>query len=364
MFSVCVSVLGEGDEVIVPEPFYATYPGIFATAGATTVNVPLRPEREFQLDVADVEAALTRAHARDRPDDAEQPDRRVHAGRDARGARRDLPRAQPLADLRRGLRLAALRWPQARERARRGRRRGARRGHLEPLEVARDDRLAHRLGGRAGGAGRASCSCSTACCSARRRSSRTRRRPRCARRTPRRTRCAPPTRAAPPSWRARRPGGPALPHADGRDVHHARRPRLRPARHRVRRAAAREGGRLGAADRGLRPERAGHVRLALAADEERLAEGCRRIARFAASLRARAIAERYEGKRGPRSEPSSRRGRRSRRRRSRRSPPRCPTAAPYCSTTLFVRGSMRASRTVDPRAQAQPPPTVMSPPPP
>ncbi len=30
MFSVCVSVLGEGDEVIVPEPFYATYPGIFA----------------------------------------------------------------------------------------------------------------------------------------------------------------------------------------------------------------------------------------------------------------------------------------------------------------------------------------------
>ena len=59
MFSVCVSVLGEGDEVIVPEPFYATYPGIFATAGANTVNVPLRPEREFQLDIADVEAALT-----------------------------------------------------------------------------------------------------------------------------------------------------------------------------------------------------------------------------------------------------------------------------------------------------------------
>jgi dTDP-4-amino-4,6-dideoxygalactose transaminase len=59
MFSVCASVLGEGDEVIVPEPFYATDPGILATAGAATVNVPLRPERAFQLDVADVEAALT-----------------------------------------------------------------------------------------------------------------------------------------------------------------------------------------------------------------------------------------------------------------------------------------------------------------
>ena len=43
MFSVCVSVLGEGDEVIVPEPFYATYPGIFATAGATTVQRAAAP---------------------------------------------------------------------------------------------------------------------------------------------------------------------------------------------------------------------------------------------------------------------------------------------------------------------------------
>lgn len=59
MFAVCVSVLGPGDEVIVPEPFYATYPGIFAASGATTVNVPLRPERGFQLDVAEVEAAIT-----------------------------------------------------------------------------------------------------------------------------------------------------------------------------------------------------------------------------------------------------------------------------------------------------------------
>ncbi len=36
------------------------------------------------------------------------------------------------------------------------------------------------------------------------------------------------------------------------------------------------------------PSGAGHVRIALAADEDVLAEGCRRIARFAASLRATA----------------------------------------------------------------------------
>ena len=59
LFSVCLCILGEGDEVIVPEPFYATYPGVFAGTGATPVHVPLRPERNFRLDVAEVEAAIT-----------------------------------------------------------------------------------------------------------------------------------------------------------------------------------------------------------------------------------------------------------------------------------------------------------------
>jgi arginine:pyruvate transaminase len=59
LFSVCQCILGEGDEVIVPEPFYATYPGVFAASGATPVHVPMRPERGFRIDVAEVEAALT-----------------------------------------------------------------------------------------------------------------------------------------------------------------------------------------------------------------------------------------------------------------------------------------------------------------
>jgi arginine:pyruvate transaminase len=58
LFAVCSCVVGEGDEVIVPEPYYATYPGVFASSGVEPVHVPLRPERGFQLDVAEVEAAI------------------------------------------------------------------------------------------------------------------------------------------------------------------------------------------------------------------------------------------------------------------------------------------------------------------
>jgi arginine:pyruvate transaminase len=58
LFAVCACILGDGDEVIVPEPYYATYPGVFAASGVTPVHVPLRPERGFQLDVGEVEAAL------------------------------------------------------------------------------------------------------------------------------------------------------------------------------------------------------------------------------------------------------------------------------------------------------------------
>jgi arginine:pyruvate transaminase len=59
LFAVCSCLVGDGDEVIVPEPYYATYPGVFAASGVSPVHVPLRPERSFQLDVAEVEAALS-----------------------------------------------------------------------------------------------------------------------------------------------------------------------------------------------------------------------------------------------------------------------------------------------------------------
>ena len=50
---------GPGDEVIVPEPVYATYEGVVAASGATMVLVPLAPERQFHPDPDRNAAAVT-----------------------------------------------------------------------------------------------------------------------------------------------------------------------------------------------------------------------------------------------------------------------------------------------------------------
>ena len=50
---------GPGDEVIAPEPMYATYGAVAGAAGASIVNVALRPERGFHLDPDDLERAVT-----------------------------------------------------------------------------------------------------------------------------------------------------------------------------------------------------------------------------------------------------------------------------------------------------------------
>lgn len=50
---------GPGDEVIVPEPMYATYEAVAGASGATLVNVPLRPENGFHPDLDELERAVT-----------------------------------------------------------------------------------------------------------------------------------------------------------------------------------------------------------------------------------------------------------------------------------------------------------------
>jgi arginine:pyruvate transaminase len=59
LFAVCQCILDAGDEVIVPEPSYVTYEAVLGATGARTVNVPLLPERRFHLDPDDVERAVT-----------------------------------------------------------------------------------------------------------------------------------------------------------------------------------------------------------------------------------------------------------------------------------------------------------------
>ncbi len=59
LFATMMCLVQSGDEVIVPEPAYVTYDGVMGATGATTVHVPLRDERAFHLDPADVAAAIT-----------------------------------------------------------------------------------------------------------------------------------------------------------------------------------------------------------------------------------------------------------------------------------------------------------------
>ncbi len=61
LFAVLACLLEAGDEVIVPEPYYSTYPATLTAMGATMVTVATRPEQGFQLDAANIDAAVTPA---------------------------------------------------------------------------------------------------------------------------------------------------------------------------------------------------------------------------------------------------------------------------------------------------------------
>src|SRR6266478_5617946 len=59
LFCALQCLAGPGDEVIVPEPIYATYQGVVGASGAQMVTVPLRPETGFHPDLDALAAAVT-----------------------------------------------------------------------------------------------------------------------------------------------------------------------------------------------------------------------------------------------------------------------------------------------------------------
>ena len=59
LFCVLQCLAGPGDEVIVPEPAYATYEAVVGASGARMVSVRLRAERGFHPDLDDIAAAVT-----------------------------------------------------------------------------------------------------------------------------------------------------------------------------------------------------------------------------------------------------------------------------------------------------------------
>src|SRR3954469_13887549 len=50
---------GPGDEVVVPEPIYATYEAVIGASGAHMITVPLRADRGFHPDLDALAAAVT-----------------------------------------------------------------------------------------------------------------------------------------------------------------------------------------------------------------------------------------------------------------------------------------------------------------
>lgn len=57
--TVMMTLVETGDEVLVPDPYYATYEGVVAATGATFVPVPTHPENGFHLTPAALEAKVT-----------------------------------------------------------------------------------------------------------------------------------------------------------------------------------------------------------------------------------------------------------------------------------------------------------------
>ena len=59
VFASVLTLLDPGDEMLVPDPGYPAYPVVAALLGAKPVTYPLRPERAFRIDPADVVSRLT-----------------------------------------------------------------------------------------------------------------------------------------------------------------------------------------------------------------------------------------------------------------------------------------------------------------
>lgn len=58
LFNIMQAVVGEGDEVIVPEPFYATYPAVVKAAGAHMRNVPCDPRAGFPVRAEEIASQI------------------------------------------------------------------------------------------------------------------------------------------------------------------------------------------------------------------------------------------------------------------------------------------------------------------
>lgn len=58
-FTAIAALCGAGDEVIIPAPYWLSYPEMVNAVGAKVVEIPTRMENNYEVDPADLEAAIT-----------------------------------------------------------------------------------------------------------------------------------------------------------------------------------------------------------------------------------------------------------------------------------------------------------------
>lgn len=59
IFNACYATLEEGDEVIIPAPYWLTYPEVVKVCGATPVYIECKKENKFKFSAEDLKKAIT-----------------------------------------------------------------------------------------------------------------------------------------------------------------------------------------------------------------------------------------------------------------------------------------------------------------
>ena len=59
IFNACYAILDEGDEVIIPAPYWLTYPEVVKVCGGVPVYIPCKKENKYKFSAADLKAAIT-----------------------------------------------------------------------------------------------------------------------------------------------------------------------------------------------------------------------------------------------------------------------------------------------------------------
>ena len=59
LFATVMCLVEEGDEILVGDPYYATYEGIIQSSGADLIPIPLREEHDFSLQENDIRKKIT-----------------------------------------------------------------------------------------------------------------------------------------------------------------------------------------------------------------------------------------------------------------------------------------------------------------